>query len=169
MAAVNRLAELQQQGAGGSVNPVARDSTIIDIELTESTSRFNEIKQKINEIVLNTDQIERLKDQDRTADSVQRQEILNQIERITDGTHGLAASIKNSLTQIKEENNKIALANPNSNRVSAMLGLYQLQIRSFHEVTNNFQAVIISYLKLVYIEQTNHTDTYLHFTISLYL
>ena len=112
--------------------------------MTQSESKYRLIKKQIEEIEQNTAAVDVRKARDSTADSAEQEIIMAEINKIASQTHDIAFAIKQQLLAIKEENNELAQANPNSNKIQALMGLYQHHMRLWHDAINNFQASVRS-------------------------
>ena len=150
------LASLQQEAGmkpeSGTPNPDVPHSNggssdVNDPELAAHMARYDTIKQQLETIEHNTEQIKDITKKLKTTanEAIRKQIIVDKDEAITSTTQN-GLQIKRTLDAIKQENDGILTANPderNTARMDMRINLYNTYLRKFdHVITDSNSAIV---------------------------
>jgi t-SNARE complex subunit (syntaxin) len=108
-------------------------------DLSAHTRIYKGIKARLNQIQQNVERINKLNDDERQAyNDKEHQDIMKQLDSIMDESQNAAAQIKQTLGEVKTDNDRYAKQYPNSSILQMRVNLYQIHLARFRTQMNTF-------------------------------
>lgn len=154
---IDRLGELSSGGGNRGSQPIPssnlktplldksdpkdRDVVRTDPEIALFLRPYEPIKKDMETIRANTDAIQQLTERDSKSNDAERRVIMEELNGIMSQTSTVAKRIKQSLSEIKRQNEEYERSNPTSTKNRIRSGFWETHIRRFRDDMNDYNQV----------------------------